>query len=318
MKSYTMRELVVASGSANLQLAKKIAENLKIDLANVEITQFSDGETYLQINQDIRGRDVFLVQPTCPPANENVMELLIMLDAIRRASPTRITAVIPYYGYARQDRKDRPRVPITAKLVANLIVAAGADRVLTMDLHADQIQGFFDIPLDHLYSAPVFIAHLKKMNLDNIVIVSPDVGGIKRARAFAKRLDAKLAIVDKRRLSSQEAEVMHLIGEVKGKTAVIVDDMVSTAGSLLEAAKVLEKEGAKRIIAAAAHAVLCGPAIERLEKAPIELFITSDSIALGEKGQHPKIKVLSVSEHLGEAISRIHRNESVSSLFKIE
>ncbi|MDP3980219.1 MAG: ribose-phosphate pyrophosphokinase [Chlamydiota bacterium] len=310
-----MHETVIVSGSANKDLATKIAKYLNLDLGNIEISRFSDGEIFLRIQQNIRGRDVFLIQPTCPPTNENVMELLVMLDAIRRASPSRITAVIPYYGYARQDRKDKPRVPITAKLVANLIVAAGADRVLTMDLHADQIQGFFDIPLDHLYSAPVFIAHLKKMDLGDIVIVSPDVGGIKRARAFAQRLGAGLAIVDKRRVSPKDAEVMHLIGEVKDKTAIIVDDMVSTAGSLSEASKILHDKGAKRILATAAHAVLCGPAMERLENAPIELLITSDSIPMGDKSKNGKILVLTVAEHLGEAIRRIHDNESVSHLF---
>lgn len=310
-----MKEMAVFSGSSNPELAKKIVDYLKLPLGEVEISRFSEGEIFVRIKQDIRGRDVFIVQSICPPTNENMMELLIMMDAVRRASSARLTVVLPYYGYARQDRKDQPRVPITAKLVANLITAAGADRVLTMDLHADQIQGFFDIPLDHLFSAPVFIRYLKNLKLKNMVIVTPDVGGIKRARAFATRLGADLAIVDKRRVNSVDAEVLHLIGDVKDKTAIIVDDMIATAGSLGEAAKICRDYGAKEIYATAAHGVLSGPAIERIHKADLKELLVTDSIPLTEKKLNQKIKVLTVSELLGEAIRRIHENESVSSLF---
>lgn len=310
-----MKELVVFSGSSNLELAKRIVEYLKVPLGEVEISRFSEGEVFVRIKQDIRGRDIFLVQSTCPPSNENMMELLIMMDAIRRASSARLTVVLPYYGYARQDRKDQPRVPITAKLVANLITAAGADRVLTMDLHADQIQGFFDIPLDHLFSAPVFIRYLKSLKLENMVIVTPDVGGIKRARAFATRLGADLAIVDKRRVNAVNAEVLHLIGDVKDKTAIIVDDMIATAGSLAEAAKIVHENGAREVYATAAHGILSGPAIERIHQANLEELLITDSVPLGGKRLDHKIKVLTVAELLGEAIHRIHDNESVSSLF---
>jgi ribose-phosphate pyrophosphokinase len=310
-----MKEMAVFSGSSNPELAKKIVDYLKLPLGEVEISRFSEGEIFVRIKQDIRGRDVFIVQSICPPTNENMMELLIMMDAVRRASSARLTVVLPYYGYARQDRKDQPRVPITAKLVANLITAAGADRVLTMDLHADQIQGFFDIPLDHLFSAPVFIRHLKNLKLKNMVIVTPDVGGIKRARAFATRLGADLAIVDKRRVNSVDAEVLHLIGDVKDKSAIIVDDMIATAGSLGEAAKICREHGAKEIYATAAHGVLSGPAIERIHKADLKELLVTDSIPLGDKKLNHKIKVLTVAELLGEAIRRIHENESVSSLF---
>ena len=310
-----MKEMVVFSGSSNPELAKKIVDYLKIPLGEIEISRFSEGEIFVRIKQDIRGRDVFMVQSICPPTNENMMELLIMMDAVRRASSARLTVVLPYYGYARQDRKDQPRVPITAKLVANLITAAGADRVLTMDLHADQIQGFFDIPLDHLFSAPVFIRYLKNLKLKNLVIVTPDVGGIKRARAFATRLGADLAIVDKRRVNSVDAEVLHLIGDVKDKTAIIVDDMIATAGSLGEAAKICRDYGAKEIYATAAHGVLSGPAVERIHKADLKELLVTDSIPLGDKKRNQKIKVLTVAELLGEAIRRIHENESVSSLF---
>ncbi|MBI1882640.1 MAG: ribose-phosphate pyrophosphokinase [Chlamydiae bacterium] len=310
-----MKEMVIFSGTSNPELAKRIADYLKIPLGEIEISRFSEGEIFVRINQDIRGRDVFVVQSTCPPANENMMELLIIMDAIVRASGARLTVVLPFYGYARQDRKDRPRVPITAKLVANLITAAGADRVLTMDLHADQIQGFFDIPLDHLFSAPVFIRYLKDLNLKNRVIVTPDVGGIKRARAFATRLGADLAIVDKRRVNATDAEVLHLIGDVRGKAAIIVDDMIATAGSLAEAAKIVHENGASEIYATAAHAILSGPAVERIQKAHIKELLVTDSIPLKDKKLDGKIKVLTVSELLGEAIRRIHENESVSSLF---
>ncbi len=310
-----MKEFVVFSGSSNPDLAKKIAEYLKVPVGELDISRFSEGEIFVRIKQDIRGRDVFLVQSTCPPPNENMMELLIIMDAIRRASAARLTVVLPYFGYARQDRKDQPRVPITAKLVANLITAAGADRVLTMDLHADQIQGFFDIPLDHLFSAPVFINYLRELKLKNMVIVTPDVGGIKRARAFATRLGADLAIVDKRRVNAVNAEVLHLIGDVKGKTAIIVDDMIATAGSLAEAVKIVHENGASEIYATGAHAVLSGPAIERIQKAQLKELLVTDSIPIGDKQKNGKIRVLTVAGLLGEAIRRIHENESVSSLF---
>ena len=312
-----MKEMVVFSGSANPDLAIRIAEYLNLSVGEMEISRFSEGEIFVRVKQDIRGRDVFLIQPTCPPPNENMMELLIIMDAIRRASSARLTAVLPYFGYARQDRKDQPRVPITAKLAANVITAAGADRVLTMDLHADQIQGFFDIPLDHLFSAPVFINYLKDLDLKNMVIVTPDVGGIKRARAFATRLGADLAIVDKRRVNAVNAEVLHLIGDVKGKTAIIVDDMIATAGSLAEAAKIVHENGAKEIYATAAHGILSGPAIERIQKAPLKELLITDSIPLDAKKMIPKIKILTVAKLLGEAIRRIHENESVSSLFML-
>lgn len=310
-----MKEMAVFSGTSNPELAKKIVDYLNIPLGEVEISRFSEGEIFVRVKQDVRGRDVFLVQSTCPPVNENLMELLIMMDAFLRASAARLTVVLPYYGYARQDRKDQPRVPISAKLVANLITAAGADRVLTMDLHADQIQGFFDIPLDHLFSAPVFIRYLKSLKLDNMVIVTPDVGGIKRARAFATRLGADLAIVDKRRVNSVDAEVLHLIGDVRGKTAIIVDDMIATAGSLAEAAKIVDENGASQIYATGAHAILSGPATERIQKTRLRELVVTDSVPLGGKALDHKIRVLTVAELLGEAIRRIHENESVSSLF---
>jgi len=259
--------------------------------------------------------DVFVVQPTCPPPNDNLMELLILIDALRRASASRITAVIPYYGYARQDRKDQPRVPITAKLVANLITAAGADRVLTMDLHTDQIQGFFDIPVDNLYSAPVFVDDIKKMGLEQVTVVSPDVGGIKAARSFAKRLNAELAVVDKRRVNSKQAEVMNIMGDVEGRNIVIVDDIISTAGSVTEAAQALKNKGAKDIYCYITHPILVGLALERIKNSPIKLLNVSDSIPIGDKTNEKRIKVLSVAKLLGEAIKRIHKNESVSSLF---
>jgi len=264
----------------------------------------------------VRGKDVFVVQPTCPPSNDNLMELLIMIDALRRSSANRITAVIPYFGYARQDRKDQPRVPITAKLVANLLTVAGANRILTMDLHAGQIQGFFDIPVDHLFAVAVFIDYLSKLKLKNIVMVSPDVGGIKMARAYAKRMGADLAIIDKRRSSPEETEVMHILGEVEGKNAIIVDDLIATGSSLIEGVEALKKAKAKSIRAAISHGVLSHPALERLNKRKdLEELLITDSIPLENGKKHPWIKVLSVANLLGEAIKRIHNEESVSSLF---
>ena len=265
----------------------------------------------------MRGQDVFIIQPTCAPANENLMELLIMIDAVKRASARRITAVLPYYGYARQDRKDQPRVPITAKLVANLLTRAGATRVMTIDLHAGQIQGFFDIPLDHLYAVSIFEEYFKTKKLEDIVIVSPDVGGIKMARAYAKRFNAGLAIVDKRRISDVKAEVMHIMGDVNGKNVILVDDIVATAGSLAEASRALKKNGAKDIYAAITHSVLCGPAIERLESSEIKELVVTDTIPLPEDmKKNGRIKQLSVAGLLAEAIKRIHNEESISALFE--
>ncbi len=308
-------KLKVFSGNANVELAKSICRYLKTPLGDAVVTAFSEGEIRVKINEDVRGRDVFIVQPTCPPTNNNLMELLIMIDAVRRASARRITAVIPYFGYARQDRKDQPRVPISAKLVANLITVAGSDRVLTMDLHASQIQGFFDIPLDHLFAVNTVVDHFNKLKIKNLVVSSPDVGGIKMARAYAKRLNAHLAIVDKRRIDDNHTETMNILGDVKGKNIVIVDDLVATASSICEAAVALKKAGALRIFAAVTHPILSGPALERIQKSPIEEFIVSDTVPLGDKKKLKKFKVLSVAPLLGEAIKRIHNEESVSSLF---
>lgn len=308
-------ELKIFSGNANIQLAKEIAKYLKVPLGDALVTTFSEGEIRVKINEDVRGRDVFIVQPTCPPTNNNLMELLIMIDAMKRASARRITAVMPYFGYARQDRKDQPRVPITAKLVANLVGVAGADRVLTMDLHASQIQGFFDIPLDHLFAVTVIVDYFAKKKIKNLVVASPDVGGIKMARAYAKRLGAGLAIVDKRRLDDTHAEVMSILGDVKGKNIVIVDDLVATASSMCEAAAALKKAGALKIWAAVSHPILSGPAIERIKGSPIEEFAVTDSIPLDRAKRDKVFKVLSVAPLLGEAIKRIHDEKSVSSLF---
>jgi ribose-phosphate pyrophosphokinase len=312
-----MNGLAILTGNANRPLAKKIAQYLHIDLTDVLVDRFSEGEIRLQIKENIRGKDVFIIQPTCPPTNDNLMELLIMIDAARRASAERITAVIPYYGYARQDRKDQPRVPITAKLVANLITAAGTSRVLTMDLHANQIQGFFDIPVDHLYAINVLCDHFLDKKLKNLVVVSPDVGGIKMARAYAKRLSAGLAIVDKRRDSPEKTEVMHILGDIKGKNAILVDDIVATAGSLVEAVDALVQEGVKDVYAAISHGILSGKAVERIRscKALKELVIT-DSIPLKRSKRAPNIKVVSVASLLAEAVHRIHDEESISCLFE--
>jgi ribose-phosphate pyrophosphokinase len=307
--------LLLFTGNANKKLAEEISDFLKIKLGNIEVGRFSEGEISVKINENVRGQDVFIIQPTCPPVNENMMELLIMIDAFKRASAKRITAVIPYFGYARQDRKDQPRVPITAKLVANLIANAGADRVLTMDLHAGQIQGFFDIPLDHLYAINVFVEYFSKAKVKDLVIVSPDVGGIKMARAYAKRFKADLAIVDKRRVNALQAEVMNILGEVKDKNVIIVDDMVATAGSLVEAAAALKKAGAKDIYAAISHPVLSGPAIDRVKKSTLKELVVTNSIPVEKSKKIPTVKVLSIAPLLAEAMKRIHNEESVSSLF---
>lgn len=309
--------LLVFSGNSNKKLALDICKHLKIKLGDANIDRFSDGETRVKINQNARGHDVFVIQSTSSPANESLMELLIMIDALKRASAQRITAVLPYFGYARQDRKDQPRVPITAKLVANLLTVAGADRVLTVDLHAGQIQGFFDIPLDHLFAFKIFADYRKKSKLKgDIVVVSPDVGSIKTARAYAKRFRCGLAIVDKRRVNDKEAEVMHIMGDVKGKVAIIVDDMVATAGSLVEAVEAVKKEGALEVYAAITHPVLCGPAIERIKRSQLKELIVTDTIPIGKEKMISKVKVLSVAPLLAEAIKRIHNEVSLSALFK--
>ncbi|MFA5350501.1 MAG: ribose-phosphate pyrophosphokinase [Candidatus Omnitrophota bacterium] len=311
-----MDKLAVFSGNANLVLAKDICRDLKVKLQDALVGRFSEGEIRVKINENVRGKDVFIVQPTCPPSNDNLMELLIMIDALRRASAHRITAVIPYFGYARQDRKDQPRVPITAKLVANLLTTAGANRILTMDLHAGQIQGFFDIPVDHLFSVGVFVDYFSKMNIKDLVVVSPDVGSIKMARAYAKRVSAGLAIIDKRRVSPEKAEAMHIMGEVEDKNVIIIDDMVATGSSLIEAVEALKKSKAKAIYAAISHGILSGPAIQRIDQcAGLEKLLISDSVPLSTDKQHEKIQVLSVSSLLAEAIKRIHNEESVSCLF---
>lgn len=311
-----MDKLAIVTGNANPKLAQDICKYLKIKLSECLVGRFSEGEIRVKIEENIRGKDVFVIQPTCPPCNDNLMELLILIDALKRASSKRTTAVIPYYGYARQDRKDQPRVPITAKLVANLITVAGADRVLTMDLHAGQIQGFFDIPLDHLFAIGIFTEYFNKLGLKDLVVVSPDVGGIKMARAYAKRLNAGLAIVDKRRISPEATEAVHILGEIENKNCLIVDDLISTGSSLIEAVEILNKRGAKEIRAAVTHGVLSQDAIEKIDKCKgLKELAVSDSIPLDDKKKHPKVKVLSIADLLGEAIKRIHNEESVSSLF---
>ena len=306
--------LLVFSGNANRALAKKVCDYLSLPLGKIEISRFPDGEIDMKILEDVRGADVYVIQPTCPPVNENLMELLIMVDCLRRASAERITAVIPYFGYARQDRKAEGRVPISAKLVANVITAAGVNRALSVDLHAAQLQGFFDIPMDHLYAAPVLVEYFRRLELKDLTIVSPDVGGIKMARAYAKRLDADLAIVDKRRSGPTETEVMHVIGEVDGRNVILVDDMISTATSITEAAKVCRKKGAKDVYICGTHAVFAGKAVEKLQKAPVKEVVVTDTIPLDGK-EFSNLRVLSIANLLGEAIRRIHHSESVSSLF---
>jgi len=308
--------LKVFSGRANASLAKAVCEYLKIPLGKIEISNFLDGEIFVQINENIRGQDVFIIQPLCTPVNENLMELLIIIDALKRASAERITAVIPYYSYARQDRKVQPRVPISAKLVADLITAAGPDRVLTIDLHAGQIQGFFNIPVDHLFASPLLIDFIREQKFDDPMIVSPDAGGVERARAFAKRISASLGIIDKRREEKNVAEVMNIIGEVEGKEVVVVDDMVDTAGTLTESVRALCRKGAKCVYACCTHGVLSGPAIKRITESELTKLVITDTIPLTEEGKScDKIKVITVANLFGEAIRRIHEDESVSSLF---
>jgi ribose-phosphate pyrophosphokinase len=308
-------ELKVFFGNANLSLAREICRRLRIPQGKTNLASFSDGELYFQITENVRGKDVFLIQPTCWPVNDNLMELLIMIDAFKRSSAARITAVIPYYGYARQDRKDKPRVAISSKLVADLLTAAGADRILTMDLHAGQIQGFFNIPVDHLFAAPVLIDYLNKLKLPDLTIVSPDAGGVERARAFAKRLNADLAVVDKRRTAPNTAEVMNIIGRVSGRNVIICDDMIDTAGTLVNTVAALKKHRAQRIFACATHAVLSGPAIERLGNAPLEEIILTNTVRIDESKILPNMTILSVAGLLAKAIRSIHDETSVSNLF---
>lgn len=314
-----MTDFTLLSGNANLALSQRIGDYLGVPLGDISLSEFPDGEIHCKVNEDVRGRDVYLLQPTCPPVNDNLMQLLVMIDSCKRASAERVTAVLPYFGYARQDRKDEGRVPITAKLVANLITRAGADRVLTMDLHAAQIQGFFDVPVDHLYAAPVLNEHFLNLNLplDDLVIVSPDEGSIKRALGHAKRIGGPVAIVDKRRTDAETTVQENVIGgPVEGKIVLMFDDMISTAGSICGAAKVLHEQGAREIHVATTHAVLCGPAVQRLGDANLASIVCTDSIPLRDDQVLPQTKILTVAPLLGEAIKRIHRNESVSRLFQ--
>lgn len=313
----TLEKLQVFAGRANPGLAQRVCERLEIPLGDATITPFPDGEINVKINDDVRGRDVFVLQPTCPPVNDNLVELLLLLDTLRRSSAARITAVIPYYGYARKDRKDEGRVPISAKLVANLIASAGAHRVLCVDLHAPQIQGFFDLPVDHLYASPVLTAHFRDTGLADIkdgCVVAPDVGGIKQARAYAKLLGLPLAVVDKRRVSPDQAKAMHVIGDVAGRRCVLVDDMISTGGTIAEAANALREQGAREVHVTATHAVFCGPAKERLEGANLASIVVSDTIPR-RPGAPSGVTTLSVGDLLGDAILRIHQGRSVSKLF---
>jgi ribose-phosphate pyrophosphokinase len=309
-------ELKIFTGRAHPALAREMCEYLDVEAGKATLYNFSDGENYCQIDENVRGADVFVVQPTCPPVNETLMELLILLDAFRRSSASRVTAVMPYFGYARQDKKDRPRVPIAAKLAADLVTAAGADRILTMDLHAAQIQGFFNIPVDHLFAAPVLIDAIRKMAIEDLVIVSPDVGGVARARAFGKRLDASLAVVDKRRTGKNETEVLNVVGDVRGMNAMILDDIIDTAGTLIQATDALLEQGASRVYGAGVHPVLSGPAIDRINASPLESVLVTNTVPIESAAARcSKIRCLSVAPLLGEAILRIHDGASVSSLF---
>jgi ribose-phosphate pyrophosphokinase len=305
------------SGNSHRSLAREVSEHLSIPLCDASVTTFSDGELMIQINENVRGSDAFVIQSTCPPVNDNIMELLLMIDALKRASAGRITAVIPYYGYARQDRKVQPRVPISSKLVADLITAAGATRVLAVDLHAGQIQGFFNIPVDHLYASPVLVEHVRRRNFKDLVIVSPDAGGVERARAFARKLQCSLAIIDKRREKANISQVMHVIGDVSGRDVLLLDDMIDTAGTTTQAAQALKENGANRVYAAATHAVLSGPAIDRINQSVIEEVIVTNTIPMDSKQERcSKLVVLSVARLLGDAIRQIHEESSVSSLFQ--
>jgi ribose-phosphate pyrophosphokinase len=310
------RELKLLAGNSNPGLAKEIAQYIGQELSQATVTTFSDGETRVRIDENVRGGDVFLIQSCCHPVNTSIMELLLLIDAVKRSSASKITAVIPYYGYGRQDRKDQPRVPISAKLIADLLTVAGANRILTMDLHAGPIQGFFNIPVDHLYAMPVFLDYIKKQHVSDMVIVSPDAGGVERARAFAKRLNSSLAIIDKRRESPNQAEVMNIIGDVKDKHALLFDDMIDTAGTIVQTAQTCLDNGALSVWAGCTHPVLSGPALERLEGSCLREVLVTNTIPLNGKDQRcSKLKALSVAPLLGEAILRIHREESVTSLF---
>ncbi len=309
-------ELKLFSGRAHPDLAREICDYLNVPPGDLEAYNFADGEIFCQIKENVRGSDVFIVQPICRPVNESFMELLIMLDAFKRSSAARVTAVMPYYAYARQDKKDRPRVPITAKLVADLISRAGADRILTMDLHAAQIQGFFDVPVDHLFAAPVVLDAIRDLEIPDLTIVSPDAGGVERARAIAKRLEAGLAIVDKRRVAPNQAKVMNIIGDVDGRNVLLIDDIIDTAGTLRLTVDSLQANGARRILAAVTHAILSGPAIERIQESPLETALITNTTPIEEKlARCDKLRALSVASLLGEAIRRIHESSSVSSLF---
>lgn len=311
-----LNDFWIFSGNSNLELSRKICDFLEMPLGSAKLSNFSDGEIQIEIDENVRMKDVFIIQSTCRPVNDNLVELLLMSDALKRASADRITAVIPYYGYARQDKKVSPRVPISAKLVADMITMAGVNRLITVDLHAGQIQGFFNIPVDNLFAAPVLLKYMKKNFSDDIILVSPDAGGVERARAFAKRLDSELAIIDKRRPAPNEAKAMAVIGDVKGKTAIILDDMTDTAGTLTEAASVLIQSGAREVHACCTHPVLSGPALERIEKSPLKSVIVTDTIPLTpQAAASDKIKVLSISKLVGKAIKRIYRGDSVASLF---
>jgi len=309
------RKLKIFSGNANLKLAEEIAEYLGVSIGESKVSRFSDGEIHVKINESVRGADVFVIQPTCEPVNDNIMELLIVIDALKRASARRITAVVPYYGYARQDRKARARDPITSKLLANVITASGAMRVITMDLHAGQIQGFFDIPVDHLPGVPILAEYFLSKNLDNLIVVSPDLGGVTRSRDMAERIGASIAIIDKRRPEPNVAEIMNIIGDVDGKTVVMIDDIIDTAGTITQGAAALLERGAKEVYACCTHGVLSGPAMDRLQKSPIKEVVVTNTIPLPEHKAIDKMKVLSVAPLLGEAIIRIHEDLSVSKLF---
>lgn len=315
-KGRSDERLKIFSGTANPALTDEICDHLGLQPGQCRLTRFSDGENYVQVLENVRGTDVFIIQPTCDPVDTHLMELLLMIDALKRASARRITAVIPYYGYARQDRKDKPRVPISSKLVADLLTTAGAHRALLMDLHAPQIQGFFNIPVDHLFASPVLVDHFRRLELPDLTIVSPDAGGVERARFFAKKLDAALAIVDKRRVAMDVSEVMHVIGEVEGRSVVILDDIIDTAGTLVKTAEAMVKNGARRVLACASHAVLSGPAVERLEGSPLESVVVTNSIPLSESARaRARIQVLSIAGLMAAAIRSIHEETSVSLLF---
>ncbi len=312
-----MADLMVFTGNANRQLATEVCQNLHVPLGDIIVDKFSDGEIRVELNENVRGQDVFVLQPTCVPTNDNIMELLVIIDALRRASAGRITAVVPYFGYARQDRRVRSaRVPITAKVVADMMVTVGVDRVLTVDLHSEQIQGFFDVPVDNVYGSPVLLDDIRKQNFDDLVVVSPDIGGVVRARAVAKQLGIELAIIDKRRPTANIAEIMNIIGEIENRTCLLVDDMVDTAGTLCNAAKALKEHGAKKVVAYATHPVLSGSAIDRLNASELDELVVTDSIPLSDEGKHCKaVRQLTLADMLAEAMRRISNEESLSAMF---